>query len=51
MRLLVIEDDPDLLATKAYLAGEWADADDGATLCSETNAAPTWMNGLPTFQK
>ncbi len=23
--------DPDLLATKAYLAGEWADADDGKT--------------------
>ncbi|MBD3680060.1 MAG: NAD-dependent succinate-semialdehyde dehydrogenase [Rhodobacteraceae bacterium] len=23
--------DPDLLATKAYLAGEWVDADDGAT--------------------
>ena len=33
--------DPSLLVTKAYVAGEWVDADDGSTFPSRTRRGAT----------
>jgi succinate-semialdehyde dehydrogenase / glutarate-semialdehyde dehydrogenase len=37
----MLDKDPSLLETRAYVAGEWIDADDGKTFPSPTPPAAT----------